>query len=279
MDSLSVGPQNRTLFASTQRDRNRRSVAIVLCIDDDRDTLEVRERVLRSAGYEVLTALDGKQGMQVASSGVPVDVVLLDYMMPGAKGDEIAEELKSHHPRLPVIAVSAVRLPPDMLQSIDAYVQKGQDVEVLLSTIARVISASTDIRTNGGSGKKKVLCADDEINELAARKMVFESCGFEVFTARNGAQALDVFRAEAVDAVVLDYFMPGMNGLSVAREMKYLRPNVPIIVLSGFASLPGETIGLVDMWLQKRDVEEVVRQLEKLIERKGSAPSAVHQRS
>ena len=82
-----------------------------------------------------------------------------------------------------------------------------------------------------------------------------------------------------MDAVVLDYFMPGMNGLSVAREMKHLRPNVPIIVLSGFASLPGETIGLVDMWLQKRDVEEVVRQLEKLIERKGSGSSAAHQRS
>jgi CheY-like chemotaxis protein len=251
-------------------------VATVLCIDDDRDTLEVRERVLRSAGYEVLTALDGSEGMRIASSGVPVDVVLLDYMMPNANGDEIAGELKSHFPRLPVIAVSAVQLPPRMLQSIDAYVQKGQDVEVLLITVARVISASAAVGANGGSGRKKVLCADDEINELEARKMVFESAGFEVFTARNGAQALDVFRAEPLNAVVLDYFMPGMNGLSVAREMKRLRPDIPIIVLSGFASLPGETIGLVDAWLQKRDVEELVRQLERLIERKGSSSSAAH---
>jgi CheY-like chemotaxis protein len=255
------------------------SVATVLCIDDDRDTLEVRERVLRSAGYEVLTALDGPEGMRIASSGTHIDVVLLDYMMPIIKGDEIAEELKSRFPKLPVIAVSAMRLPPGMLQSIDAYVQKGQDVEVLLTNIARVISASAAIGDGGGSGRKKVLCADDEINELEARKLVFESAGFEVFTARNGAQALDVFRAEPINAVVLDYFMPGMNGLSVAREMKRLRPQIPIIVLSGFASLPGETIGLVDAWLQKRDVEELVRQLERLIERKASSPSAAHQGS
>lgn len=249
-------------------------MATVLCIDDDRDTLEVRQRVLRSAGYEVLTALGGVEGMKIASSGAPLDVVVLDYIMPGMKGDRVAEELKSHYPRLPIIAVSAVRLPPGMLQSIDAYVQKGQDVEVLLTAIARVISSTAERKANGGSGKKKVLCADDEINELAARKMVFESAGFEVFTARNGAQALDVFRAEPVDAVVLDYFMPGMNGLSVAREMKRLRSHVPIIVLSGFASLPGETIGLVDSWLQKRDVEELVRELEKLIERGEMGPSA-----
>jgi CheY-like chemotaxis protein len=248
-------------------------LATVLCIDDDRDTLEVRQRVLRSAGYEVLTALGGEEGLRIAASGPPIDVVVLDYMMPGIKGDLIAEHLKAHFPRTPIIAVSAVRLPPAMLHSIDAYVQKGQDVEVLLTAIARVISSSTKIRTNGGSGRKKVLCADDETNELAARKMVFESAGFEVFTARNGAQALDVFRAEAVAAVVLDYFMPGMNGLSVAREMKRLRPSVPIIVLSGFASLPGETIGLVDAWLQKRDVEELLRELERLIERQGSGPA------
>ena len=60
--------------------------------------------------------------------------------------------------------------------------------------------------------------------------------------------------------------------MSVAREMKRLRPEVPIVVVSGFASLPGETIGLVDAWMQKRDVEALLRELEQLIERKASGP-------
>lgn len=249
-------------------------MATLLCIDDDRETLEVRQRVLRSAGYHVLTAQGGRAALDTIASGVHVDLVVLDYMMPGMNGDEVVEHLKAL-PHIPIIAVSAVRLPPDMLRSVDAYVQKGQDVEVLLSAISRALGAGerTPIEHEH---KRTVLCADDETNELAARKMVFESAGFKVLVARNGAQALETFRSQPVDAVVLDYFMPGLTGLTVAREMKRLRPEIPIIVLSGFASLPGETIGVVDAWLQKRDVEALLRELEHLIERKASSPTASH---
>ena len=265
--------QNKALRAAPRTEMA--ALATILCIDDDRETLEVRQRVLRSAGYDVLTAEGGRAGLDIISSGARVNLVVLDYMMPGMNGDEVVEYVKAALPQIPIIAVSAVRLPPNMLRTVDAYVQKGQDVEVLLSAIAQVLAAGAPQASEGGC-KRTVLCADDEINELAARKMVFESAGFKVLVARNGAQALETFRSQPVDAVVLDYFMPGMTGLSVAREMKRLRPEVPIIVLSGFASLPGETIGVVDSWLQKRDVEALVRELENLIERKASSPTASH---
>lgn len=239
-------------------------MATILCIDDDRETLEVREKVLRSSGYTVLMASNGIDALEVLSSGTHVDLVVIDYLMPGMDGDRVVQSLRANFPHLPLIAVSAVQLPPRMFESVDAYVQKGQDVEVLLSTIERVLAPPAVERLNG----KTVLCADDEINELTARRMVLESSGFKVLVARNGKDALDVFRSAAVDAVVLDYFMPGMTGLSVAREMKDLRPEVPIIVLSGFASLPGETIGVVDAWMQKKDVEVLLRELERLIQLK-----------
>jgi CheY-like chemotaxis protein len=249
-------------------------LATILCIDDDQDTLDVRKKVLLSSGYCVLTSQSGIEGLEVVSSGTPVDLVLLDYVMPGMNGDQVAESLKSNFPHLPVIAVSAVRLPPRMLEIVDAYVQKGQDVEVLLSTIERVLSPTAAVPQCESLTQRIVLCADDEIEELTARKMVLESAGFKVLVARNGKDALDVFRSTAVDAVVLDYFMPGMTGLSVAREMKELRPEVPLVMLSGFASLPGETIGVVDAWVQKRDVEVLLRELEKLIQLKTAAPPA-----
>ena len=249
-------------------------MATILCIDDDQDTLDVRKKVLLSSGYCVLTSQSGIEGLEVVSSGTPVDLVVLDYVMPGMNGDQVAESLKSNFPHLPVIAVSAVRLPPRMLEIVDAYVQKGQDVEVLLSTIERVLSPTAAVPQCESLTQRIVLCADDEIEELTARKMVLESAGFKVLVARNGKDALDVFRSTAVDAVVLDYFMPGMTGLSVAREMKELRPEVPLVMLSGFASLPGETIGVVDAWVQKRDVEVLLRELEKLIQLKTAAPPA-----
>ena len=243
------------------------TLATILCIDDDRETLDVRQNVLRSSGHTVLTASGGIDALEILSSGTHVDLVVLDYLMPGMDGDRVAQTLKSHFPGLPMIAVSAVQLPHRMLETVDAYVQKGQDVEVFLSTIEKVLKPPAAPQQEIGRGKT-VLCADDEINELTARRLVLESAGFKVLVARNGRDALDVFQSSPVDAVVLDYFMPGMTGLSVAREMKHLRSEVPLIVLSGFASLPGEIIGVVDSWMQKRDVEVLLRELERLIQLK-----------
>ncbi len=245
------------------------TLATILCIDDDRETLEVRQKVLRSSGYTVLTASNGIEALEVLTAS-PVDLVLIDYLMPVMNGDKVVELVRSNFPDLPIIIVSAVQVPPRMLEMVDAYVQKGQDVDVLLSTVRRVLSSNAPDASSGIGAGKTVLCADDEINELTARRMVLESSGFKVVVARNGKDALDVFRTSTIDAVVLDYFMPGMTGLSVAREMKDLRPEVPIIVLSGFASLPGETIGVVDAWLQKRDVEVLLRELERLIQLKAA---------
>ncbi|MGH9529637.1 MAG: response regulator [Terriglobales bacterium] len=100
-----------------------------------------------------------------------------------------------------------------------------------------------------------VLCVEDEESQLKLRRVLFESAGFVVFGARTGSEALELFRANVVDLVVLDYWMAGMNGLAVATELKRLRPTTPIIVLSGWTSLPGETIGLVDSWFQKAQVQ------------------------
>ena len=227
--------------------------------------------MLRSSGYHVLIAPNGSDGLEVLASRTDVDLVLLDYVMPGMDGDQVAQKVKANFPHLPVIAVSAMRLPPRMLEAVNAYVQKGQDVDVLLSTIARVLEAEDRPAERQPPKGRTVLCADDEVDELAARRMVLESAGFKVLVARNGNDALDLFRSSPVDAVVLDYFMPGMTGLSVAREMKDLRPDVPLVVLSGFASLPGETLGMVDAWIQKRDVEVLLRELERLIQLKAAA--------
>lgn len=115
-----------------------------------------------------------------------------------------------------------------------------------------------------------VLCVEDEDEQLTLRKMLFESAGFAFQGARSGKQALELFHNPEINAVVLDYWMSGMNGLALASEMKKLRPNIPIIMLSGFSALPGEGVGIVDAWLQKGRVEPeaLLRQVRELIERK-----------
>jgi len=100
---------------------------------------------------------------------------------------------------------------------------------------------------------KTVLCVDDERIGLRVRKIMLESHGFHVLTASDGRQGLAVFDQHAVDLVVLDYFMPGMNGGDVAAEIRKRRPDVPIIFLSAYFSLPPEALELANAFITKGD--------------------------
>jgi CheY-like chemotaxis protein len=103
-------------------------------------------------------------------------------------------------------------------------------------------------RTNDGN---VILCVDDETVGLTVRKQVLETRGYRLLTAENGPDALQIFSAEHVDLVILDYKMPGMDGDVVAERMKALKPSVPILMLSAYVDLPRETLALVDMYLTK----------------------------
>jgi CheY-like chemotaxis protein len=96
-----------------------------------------------------------------------------------------------------------------------------------------------------------ILCIDDEPDAIKIRKLLLESEGYQVFDATTGEEGLRLFRAHKIDAVVVDYWMSGMNGLAVAREIKKLNPATPIIMLSGFSELPGEAVGIADRWILK----------------------------
>jgi CheY-like chemotaxis protein len=107
-------------------------------------------------------------------------------------------------------------------------------------------------------GPKTVLCVDDEKIGLRVRKIMLESRGFAVLTANNGPEGLRVFDENDVDLVVLDYFMPDLNGGEVASEMRRRRPKVPIVFLSAYFSLPPEALELADAFITKGDPPDVL---------------------
>jgi two-component system response regulator (stage 0 sporulation protein F) len=110
-----------------------------------------------------------------------------------------------------------------------------------------------------------ILCIDDEPSAMEARKLLLESEGHRVFEAANGKEGLAIFQAEPIDLVVLDYWMSGMNGLAVAREMKRIKPGTPIIMLSGLSELPGEGVGLAERWILKgRSAQDLIRAIGEL---------------
>jgi CheY-like chemotaxis protein len=101
-----------------------------------------------------------------------------------------------------------------------------------------------------------ILCIDDEVLGLEIRKTVLERSGYRVVTAADGSSGLDHFWEHPIDAVVLDYFMPAMNGGQVAAEMRRRRPEIPILLLSAHIELPEEVVRLVDLTALKGDGPE-----------------------
>src|ERR1035438_10404965 len=73
-----------------------------------------------------------------------------------------------------------------------------------------------------------VLCIDDEVVGLRVRKILLERAGYHVVTAVDGHSGLEIFATQPVEAVVLDYSMPGMHGGEVAKRMRQTKPEVPI---------------------------------------------------
>jgi CheY-like chemotaxis protein len=96
-----------------------------------------------------------------------------------------------------------------------------------------------------------VLCVDDEVVGLRVRKILLERAGYQVLTAVDGYTGLELFTSQPIEAVVLDYSMPGMHGGEVAKKMRQAKPSVPILLLSAYVGLPDEVSSLVDVYMTK----------------------------
>jgi CheY-like chemotaxis protein len=96
-----------------------------------------------------------------------------------------------------------------------------------------------------------VLCVDDELVGLQVRRILLERAGYRVVTAQDGSSGLAIFSSEPVEAVILDYSMPGMHGGEVATRMRQIKPAVPILLLSAYIGLPLEVTSLVDLYMTK----------------------------
>jgi CheY-like chemotaxis protein len=112
----------------------------ILSVDDESDILYSRQAILELAGYEVWSAANGRQALERFEAG-GVDLVLVDYRMPGMDGAAVAREIKKRKPQVPVVMVSGVPVDDEVLATIDCFLQKGQGPVPMLKSIARLLAA------------------------------------------------------------------------------------------------------------------------------------------
>lgn len=95
-----------------------------------------------------------------------------------------------------------------------------------------------------------VLCIDDDAAILCFEKMLLEGSGYSVLTTTSPQQGLRLASMCQCKIVLLDYEMPGMNGREVAFEIKRVRPDLIVILLSG-SDVPIDALASVDAFIPK----------------------------
>ena len=91
-----------------------------------------------------------------------------------------------------------------------------------------------------------VLYVDDNPKSSLLLTSVLEECGFRVITRNDPVEALAFCKRTYFDLALLDYEMPLMTGSQLAREIKFLVPDVPVVLLSGRTALPATELTFVD---------------------------------
>ncbi len=118
----------------------------------------------------------------------------------------------------------------------------------------------------------RLLCVDDDPKILHLYQLLLGRLGYEVVVAVNGRQALKLLEGNQIDAVISDFQMPGMNGGELAAEIKRLKPQLPVILVSGSESALTGTPDFVDVTIAKgAPVEQLIGQIEVLCCRQAQA--------
>ena len=122
----------------------------ILIIDDDPQNREILHIRLEQAGYEVIEAVDGEEGLQQAVKS-SAELILLDIMMPKKDGWQVCKELRGNAKtkEVPIIALTAKTQPIDEMRSwesgVNEYFQKPVDPAKLLACVEKLI-AETGVR-------------------------------------------------------------------------------------------------------------------------------------
>ncbi|NEP60637.1 MAG: response regulator [Symploca sp. SIO2G7] len=233
--------KGKTFFASTpssEREsavlssglKSQTSEQTVLVIDDDQDAREILRRSLDEAGYSVVCAASGEQGLALAGELLP-DAITLDVMMPEMDGWSVLRQLKQMPAvaKIPVILLSIVDDRPTghSLGAAD-YLTKPIDRKRLLSVLEAHLS---------GQDSPNILIVEDDVNAREIMGRFLQRQDWSIELTSNGREALKYLKDNKPDLIVLDLMMPEMDGFEFIQVLRQNSAwqHIPVIVLTAKA--------------------------------------------
>ncbi|MEL6332888.1 MAG: response regulator, partial [Cyanobacteria bacterium J06626_26] len=246
----------------------------ILVIDDDDDAREILRRSLDEAGYNVICAASGEQGLALAGELLP-DAITLDVMMPQMDGWSVLRQLKEMPvvAEIPVILLSIVDDRP-MGHSLGAadYLTKPIDRKRLLSVLETHLS---------GQISPTILVVEDDVNAREIMGRFLQRQDWTVELASNGREALQYLDENLPHLIVLDLMMPEMDGFEFIQVLRQNSnwQDIPVIVLTAKALTVSDQQQLegVARVYQKADLnrQELLDELQAVVSAKAvSTPNA-----
>ncbi|MGH7590280.1 MAG: response regulator, partial [Gemmatimonadales bacterium] len=235
---------------------------LVLVIDDDADARLLMQQYLEHAGYAVVAASGGADGLALARSYRPA-AITLDLMMPEMSGWEVMQALKAD-PELaaiPVVVVSIVAGEQEgRVLGVMDLLPKPVDRDLLVSTVRRIL----------GTTGNWVLIVEDDTSQQRLLRTMMASAGYEVEVARHGLEAFQRIERRVPDLILLDLALPVMDGATFLDTLRKnpLYAHIPVVIVTQTlapdqaAAFEREALGIVRKGVDfERSLRDVLRHL------------------
>jgi len=217
-------------------------MATILIVDDERLICDLLRAVLGRQGHEVLTASNGKEGLELFKEHRP-RFTLLDLRMPEMNGIEVLKHIRAIDPKAAVMILTAwgsdaLEQQARQLGVMD-FLSKGLALDVLVAAMERALpkpakapaaapAASPSSSAAPGAeaapiapaAADSILVVDDDLQICELLQRFLSLRGYRVRAAQDGPQALAAVEQEVPQLLVLDMNMPGMNGVEVLRKLR-----------------------------------------------------------
>jgi len=227
----------------------------LLVVEDDAEVRTTAVEMLTELGYRVLKASDGQSALAVLQSGIPIDLLFTDVVMPGpVRSPELARQAKALSPDLEVLFTSGYtenaivhggRLDPGIQLLSKPY--RREDLarkirQLLAARQQRIAEREVALppppppRAPVKKGPLSILLVEDDEYILLPACELLEALGHAVTAVASAEEALPLLTSRAFDLLFTDVSLPGQSGIELARQAVRDIPGLRVIIASGHGS-------------------------------------------
>ena len=207
----------------------------ILIIDDDPHIVTlIKDKIEENKDYEILTAYNGKDGIELAKNERP-DIITLDLIMKGITGFEVIEQLKQFEETkdIPIIVISVLEEPEknEAFQSgINDFIVKPIDFKRLEEDFQKFIPIEEK--------KKNILILEEDKKIIESLDKFMNKKGFSIIVVKNPNGIIDLCISKNPAMILLDIDLPEVNVINVIKQLKFNSEtkHIPILVLTNYGN-------------------------------------------